>query len=127
MRTEERFKKPTDTQVIEFALVFNDGKIEREKLADMIGFCQMVIDRLYDNGDILIKSGQEIEDESEFIDFEGYRYWYQHKLAIDRKSICLGTMNPKEYCNGLYLYSTKDPGDGMAFVVVKTDNPEIKV
>lgn len=121
---QERFKKPTDEQIIEFALVFNNGRIEREKLADMVGFCTMVIDRLHDNGDILIKSEQEKEDESDFIDFEGYRYWYQYKLAVDRVSICLGTKNPKEYCNGLYLYSTKDPGDGMAFVVVKTDNPE---
>jgi hypothetical protein len=54
-----RFNKPTDEQIIEFALVYNDGKIEREKLADMIGFCQMVIDRLYDNGDIMLKSEQE--------------------------------------------------------------------
>lgn len=63
MKESERFKKPTNKQVCEFALVFNEGKIEREKLADMVGFCQMVIDRLYDNGDILVKSQQEIEYE----------------------------------------------------------------
>jgi hypothetical protein len=126
MKTE-RFKKPTSDQILEFAIVFNDGKIEREKLADMLGLCTMIIDRLYDNGDIMVKSEQEIEDESDFVVFEGYRYWYQHKLATDRVSICLGTKNPKLYCNGLYTYSTKDPGDGRAFVVVKTDNPEIKL
>jgi hypothetical protein len=64
------------------------------------------------------------EYESDFIDFGGYRYWYQYKLGVDRQSICLGTKDPKKYCNGLYLYSTKDPGDGMAFVVVKTDDPK---
>ena len=61
--TQERFKKPTGQQMVEFALIFNDGKVERKKLADMVGYCQMVIDRLYDNGDIMIKSQQEIEDQ----------------------------------------------------------------
>jgi hypothetical protein len=37
MKTE-RFKKPTSDQILEFAIVFNDGKIEREKLADMLAF-----------------------------------------------------------------------------------------
>lgn len=55
----ERFKMPTDDQVIKFALVFNDGKVEHHKLADMVGFLQMVIDRLYENGDILIPSSKE--------------------------------------------------------------------
>ena len=55
----ERFKKPTDQQMFEFALLFNEGKIEREKLADMIGMCQMLIDRLYDNGDIMIPCDKE--------------------------------------------------------------------
>jgi hypothetical protein len=58
----ERFKNPTDQQLIEFAILFNDGKIEREKLAMLIGFCRMVTDRLYDNGNILQPSKQEIED-----------------------------------------------------------------
>ena len=63
MKTE-RFNKPTSDQILEFAIVFNDGKVEREKLADMLGLCTMIIDRLYDNGDILIKSQQEIKDET---------------------------------------------------------------
>ncbi len=54
--------------------------------------------------------------------FEGYIYWYEHKQAKDRIDICLGTNDPTKYCNGLYLYSTKDPGDGKAFVVVKTND-----
>lgn len=47
----------------------------------------------------------------------------EHKLAKDRVDICLATKDPKRYCNGFYLYSTKDPGSGKAFVVVKHNNP----
>lgn len=59
-----------------------------------------------------------------YIDYGGYRYWYEHRLAKDRIDICLATKDPTEYCNGLYLYSKKDPGDGMAFVVIKTNDPK---
>lgn len=51
---------------------------------------------------------------------EGKIYHYEHRLAKDGE-ICLATLRPKEYCNGLYRYSKKDPGDGMAFVVVETE------
>lgn len=58
--------------------------------------------------------------------YEGYTYNYEYKLAKDRLDLCLGTKNPKEYCNGWYLYSTKDPGDGKAFVITSTNNPNFK-
>jgi hypothetical protein len=58
-----------------------------------------------------------------FIEYKGYKYWYEYKLAKDRVDICLATKDPKKYCNGFYLYSTKDPGSGKAYVVVKTNNP----
>lgn len=61
----------------------------------------------------------------ESIIYEGHTYWYQYRLAKDRKDICLATKDPKQYCNGFYLYSTKDPGDGMAFVVVLSDDTEL--
>jgi len=61
----ERFKKPTHEQVIEFALMFNEGNIDRQKLTDMVAMCQMILDRLYDNGDIMIKCKREIEIEEE--------------------------------------------------------------
>ena len=64
-----------------------------------------------------------MSEELEYIDYEGYRYWYEHKLAKDRVDICLATKDPKKYCNGFYLYSTKDPGSGKCFVVVKHNNP----
>lgn len=65
----------------------------------------------------------DVENELEYIDYEGYRYWYEYKLAKDRVDICLATKDPKKYCNGFYLYSTKDPGSGKCFVVVKHNNP----
>lgn len=61
--------------------------------------------------------------QTQMIEYNGYLYWYQYKTAKDRVDICLGTTDPKKYCNGFYLYSTKDPGNGKAFVVTKTNNP----
>lgn len=60
----ERFKRPTDKQLFDFAVLFNEGKIDRQKLVDMVAMAQMLIDRLYDNGDIMVKSKHEIEIES---------------------------------------------------------------
>lgn len=54
-----KFKMPSEEQIIHFALVFNDGKVQPEKLADMVGMCNLIIDRLYENGDILIPSSKE--------------------------------------------------------------------
>ncbi len=71
-----------------------------------------------------IRIKQLIEDmENLYIDFEGYRYWYEYKLAKNRIDICLATKDPTKYCNGFYLYSDKDPGTGKEFVVTKTNNP----
>ena len=56
---QERFKMPTEDQVLGIALIFNEGKVEKHKIADMMAMCQFVIDRLYDNGDILIQSSKE--------------------------------------------------------------------
>lgn len=59
-----------------------------------------------------------------FIDYEGFRYWYEHRPAKHRQDICLATKDPQRYCNGFYLYSDKDPGSGKAFVVTRTNNPD---
>ena len=59
-----------------------------------------------------------------FIDYKGYRYWYEHRLAKDQIDICLATSDPKRFCNGFFLFSTKDPGSGKEFVVIKTNNPD---
>jgi len=55
----ERFKMPSDKEIIEIAILFNDGKIQKKKLADMIGMCQFVLDRLYENNDIKKPSSKE--------------------------------------------------------------------
>jgi hypothetical protein len=59
MITGERFKMPTDNQLVSLAVIFNDGKIDREKLADMVAYGQFIINRLYENGDIGKPSSKE--------------------------------------------------------------------
>lgn len=59
MIPEERFKMPTDEQIVGIAILFNDGKLDKQKLSDMVAMTQYVIDRLYENGDILIPSSKE--------------------------------------------------------------------
>jgi hypothetical protein len=56
------------------------------------------------------------------IDYEGNRYVYEKRLAKNGE-ICLATKNPQQYCNGFYSFSSKDPGSGIAFVVVAHNNP----
>lgn len=56
-----------------------------------------------------------------YIDHEGKRYFYEYRLANDGE-ICLATTDPDKYCNGVYAYSRKDPGDGLAFVVLRSVN-----
>ena len=68
---------------------------------------------------------KQTELKSGCIEWEGHKYWYEHKLARHRVDLCLATKDPDRYCNGYYLYSTKDPGSGKDFVIVKTDNPEL--
>lgn len=49
------------------------------------------------------------------------KYFYEHKPAKNG-DICLATKNPQQYCNGIYKYSTKDPGSPKQFVVIKQIN-----
>jgi len=56
------------------------------------------------------------------IDYEGYRYCYEYRMGKEG-DICLATKDPKKYCNGFYWYSTKDPGNGFAFIVTAHNNP----
>jgi hypothetical protein len=59
----ERFKKPSTEEVAEFALLFQtdggENPINREVLVEMVGFASMVIDRLYETGDITKPSSKE--------------------------------------------------------------------
>jgi hypothetical protein len=55
----QRFIMPTDKQLIDFAIIFNEGKLEPEKLADMVGMCTLILDRLFENGKVDIPSSKE--------------------------------------------------------------------
>lgn len=65
----ERFKKPSSDEVVKFALLFQteagENPINREVLIEMVGFASMVIDRLYENGDITKPSSKEKKIEKE--------------------------------------------------------------
>ncbi len=50
------------------------------------------------------------------IAFEGFIYEYEKKPA-ENGDLCLATNDPQKYCNGVYSYSSKDNGDGLAFVI----------
>lgn len=57
-----RFQLPSDKQMIDIAILFNDGKLEQEKLADMVGYAQFIVDRLHENGDVTKPSSKEIDN-----------------------------------------------------------------
>lgn len=59
IKRRERFTKPTDEQLINAAILFNNGKMEPEKLSDMVALCEWVVDRLYENGDITMPAIKE--------------------------------------------------------------------
>jgi hypothetical protein len=59
----ERFRMPSSKELIEISILFNDGEVDKQALASMVGMCQLVVDRLYENGDILIPSTKENDDE----------------------------------------------------------------
>lgn len=62
----------------------------------------------------------------EVIDMNGYWYSYVYRTARHNVDYCLATKDPKQYCNGIYIYSSKDPGTGVEYVIVDTNDPEIK-
>lgn len=62
VENKEKFIMPTDKQIIEIAILFNGGKLEREKISNMIGMSKFILDRLYENGNILIPSSKEVND-----------------------------------------------------------------
>jgi hypothetical protein len=58
-QVSERFKRPEDKEIVEIALLFNDGKLQKSKLRDMVAMADFIIDRLYENGDVMKKSSKE--------------------------------------------------------------------
>lgn len=61
----ERFKRPTNEELCEFALLFQtengEKPIDKELLVEMVGFTNLIIDRLYENGDITKRSSKEVD------------------------------------------------------------------
>ena len=55
----DRFKMPTSEQLLDICVLFNDRVLNAEKLADMLSPLQFVLDRLFENGDVLIPSKKE--------------------------------------------------------------------
>lgn len=55
----ERFKMPESKQVIDIAILFNDGKVDHKRLADMVAMTDFILDRLPENGDIMIPCKKE--------------------------------------------------------------------
>lgn len=53
-------------------------------------------------------------------------FWYRYDFLIPRVGIdyCLATNEPEQYCNGIYKY--KDKLDKKEFVILDTNNPELK-
>ncbi len=62
----EKFKMPTTEQLVNIAIIFNEknGIIDKEQMADMLGMTEFVLDRLYENNDVMIPTKKEIEDEN---------------------------------------------------------------
>lgn len=48
----ERFKNPTNKELIEISILVTEGELDQDKIVDMITVLRLSIDRLYENGDI---------------------------------------------------------------------------
>src|SRR5690606_17201539 len=53
---KERFTMPTDEQLIEIAILFNDGRVDTDELSKMVAMAQLVLHRLHEHNDITKKS-----------------------------------------------------------------------
>jgi len=53
------FVLPSDQDMIEIAILFNNGILDKDKLSDMVAYGQFIVDRLFENGDVKIKSTKE--------------------------------------------------------------------
>jgi len=56
---KERFIKPTSDQVVKAAIVFNDGRMNRKELTNMVALADFIIERLYEHGDMSIPASNE--------------------------------------------------------------------
>ena len=58
---QPRFDMPTDKQLIDLAILFNNGQVNLDKLTDMVAMCEFVLNRLYENGTVLKPSLKEVQ------------------------------------------------------------------
>ncbi len=62
---KERFKKPTDEELCDFALLVQtdagESPVNHEILVNMVAFGEMLVERLYEHGTIKKKSTREKE------------------------------------------------------------------
>ena len=54
-----RFQLPSPQQLIEVAILFNEGVMDREAIGRMVAISQWILDRLHENGDIEKPSSKE--------------------------------------------------------------------
>ncbi len=60
LENKGRFIRPTGEQLVEVAILFNRGIVDKERLVDMVGMCEFIIDRLHENGDMKIPTSLEL-------------------------------------------------------------------
>jgi len=58
-RPLEGFMMPSEKQMIDIAILFNDGILDAQKLSDMVSYAQFILDRLYETGDVAIAGEKE--------------------------------------------------------------------
>lgn len=60
----KKFKKPTNRQLVDIATIFceDNGMINQSELVNSVGTADFIVDRLYDNGDVMIPSNKEQSD-----------------------------------------------------------------
>ena len=105
----------------------NNNLLKTELKEECEGCSEKDVEKLSMNEDgqwTCDKCMNEMTDKK-FIDYEGCRYFYEHRVAKHRIDICLATKDPKKYCNGFYLYSDKDSGSGKCFIVTSTNDSKI--
>jgi hypothetical protein len=55
----EEWIRPTSKQLIDICILFEDGRVDAGKLADMLAPIEFILDRLFENGDVTKPSSKE--------------------------------------------------------------------
>ena len=87
-------KKQIGESIEEHDNLFNDAITELNKLKDM-------------SRGILVHYSSE-PPKVESVVFDGHEYEYVYRLPIIGDT-CLSTIDPQEYCSGIYTYSVSNP------------------